>query len=75
MIGSLPMHAFKMTAALQAATGSPNPILLRLETQSGHGGGDQVKKTIEYGTDIWAFLIHELSAPPSGWLENQDVSN
>lgn len=59
-----PMHAFKMTAALQAATTSPNPILLRLETQSGHGGGDQVSKTIAYGTDIWGFLIHELGATP-----------
>jgi prolyl oligopeptidase len=57
-----PMHALKMTAALQAATSSPYPILLRLETQSGHGGGDQVTKTIEYGTDIWGFLIHELGA-------------
>jgi prolyl oligopeptidase len=55
-----PMHARKMAAALQAATGSPNPILVRVETQSGHGGGDQVKKTIDYATDIWGFLIHEL---------------
>ena len=70
-----PMHAFKMTAALQAATSGPNPILLRLETQSGHGGGDQVKKTIEYGTDIWGFLIHELSTPPPGESSNQDASN
>jgi prolyl oligopeptidase len=59
-----PMHAFKMTAELQAATNSSNPILLRLETQSGHGGGDQVSKSIDYGTDIWGFLIHELGAQP-----------
>jgi prolyl oligopeptidase len=70
-----PMHAFKMAAALQAATNSPNPILLRVETQSGHGGGDQVKKTIEYGTDIWGFLIHELNTPPQVAPEKQDVTN
>jgi prolyl oligopeptidase len=70
-----PMHAFKMTAALQAATSSPNPILLRLETQSGHGGSDQVSKTIEYGTDIWGFLIHELGAQPPGEPPDQDASN
>jgi prolyl oligopeptidase len=64
-----------MAAALQAATSSPNPILLRLETQSGHGGGDQVSKTIEYGTDIWGFLIHELGAQPPGEPINQGVSN
>jgi prolyl oligopeptidase len=59
-----PMHARKMVAALQAANAGPNPILLRLETQSGHGGGDQVKKTVEYATDVWGFLIHELGAKP-----------
>ncbi|HUB66502.1 MAG TPA: prolyl oligopeptidase family serine peptidase [Candidatus Methylacidiphilales bacterium] len=57
-----PMHARKFAAALQAATSSKNPILLRKETDSGHGGSDQIKKTIEYGTDIWGFLIHELGA-------------
>ncbi|MCE0483645.1 MAG: prolyl oligopeptidase family serine peptidase [Methylacidiphilales bacterium] len=57
-----PMHARKMAAELQADTVGTNPILVRVETQSGHGGGDQVKKTVEYGTDIWGFLIHELGA-------------
>jgi prolyl oligopeptidase len=70
-----PMHAFKMTAELQAATSSTNPILLRLETQSGHGGGDRVSKTIEYGTDIWGFLIHELGAQPPGEPANQSINN
>jgi prolyl oligopeptidase len=70
-----PMHAFKMAAAMQAATSNPNPILLRLETQSGHGGGDQVSKTIEYGTDIWGFLIHELGAKPPGESVTQGASN
>ena len=55
-----PMHARKMTAALQAASISGQPILLRVENQSGHGGGDQVKKTVVYATDIWGFLINEL---------------
>jgi len=70
-----PMHAFKMTAELQAATSSPNPILLRLETQSGHGGGDQVSKSIEYGTDIWSFMIHELGAKPLDEVPNQDANH
>ncbi len=63
-----PMHALKMAAALQAATSSPNPILLRLETQSGHTGGDAVSKTVNYGTDIWGFLIHELGAQTPGYV-------
>jgi prolyl oligopeptidase len=69
-----PMHARKMAAALQAATSSPNPILVRVEAQSGHGGGDQVKKTIVYGTDIWGFLMRELDVPPPGET-SQDASH
>jgi len=60
-----PLHARKFAAVLQAATGSPNPILLRVETESGHGGSDQRKKTLEYAIDLWAFLIHELGAKSS----------
>jgi prolyl oligopeptidase len=70
-----PMHAFKMTAELQAATSSPNPILLRVETQSGHTGGDQTSKSIEYGTDIWSFMIHELGAKPLEEAADHAVSN
>ena len=70
-----PMHARKLAAYLQAATGSPNPILLRVETQSGHGGGDQVKKTLVAATDIWGFLIHELNVKPSSEALNQGASN
>jgi len=49
--------------------------LLRLETQSGHGGGDQVSKSIEYGTDIWSFMIHELGAKPLDEVPNQDANH
>ena len=70
-----PMHARKMAAELQYATSSPNPILLRVEAQSGHGGGDQVKKTIEYGTDIWGFLIQELGAKSPEKDQKQPTSD
>ncbi len=59
-----PMHARKMVAALQAATSSPNPILLRIESRSGHHGGKQISKTIEHASDLWGFLIHELGPFP-----------
>jgi prolyl oligopeptidase len=68
-----PMHARKFVAKMQADSGDSNPILLRLEAESGHGGGDQVKKTIEMGTDVWGFLIHELGAtPPSDSTQGTD---
>ena len=55
-----PMHARKMTARLQAATVSNHPILLRLETQAGHGAGKPVSKLIDELTDSWTFVFKEL---------------
>ena len=46
-----PMHARKMTARLQAATASEHPVLLRLETQAGHGAGKPVSKLVDELTD------------------------
>jgi prolyl oligopeptidase len=59
-----PMHARKFIAEMQADNADDYPILLRVESQSGHGGGDQVKKTVEMGTDVWSFLIYELGGTP-----------
>ena len=38
------------------------------------GGGDQVKKTIEMGTDIWSYLIYELGATSGEEPVDQDAS-
>jgi prolyl oligopeptidase len=55
-----PMHARKFAAAVQHATTSKNPVLLRLESNAGHGGGDLIKKQVQASADIYAFLMHEL---------------
>lgn len=55
-----PMHARKMTARLQAATVSDQPILLRLEMQAGHGAGKPVSKLVDELTDSWTFVFKEL---------------
>jgi prolyl oligopeptidase len=54
------LHARKMAARLQAATTGKRPILLRLETQAGHGAGKPLKKIIEQYTDELAFLFAQL---------------
>ena len=51
-----PLHARKMTALLQASTGSDRPILLMYDTKSGHSGGRPVGKQITDTTKILAFL-------------------
>jgi prolyl oligopeptidase len=55
-----PMHARKMAARLQAASGSGRPILLRVEGRAGHGQGKPTSKVVEEWTDVWAFVGSEL---------------
>ena len=55
-----PLHARKMTALLQGATASHLPILLRLETQAGHGMGKPLGKVIEQLVDEWSFLDSQI---------------
>ena len=56
----VPMHSFKVGAALQAAQSGPAPILLRIETRAGHGAGTPITKRIEAAADRWAFLWKNL---------------
>jgi prolyl oligopeptidase len=53
----VPAHAKKFAAALQAADSGKNPILLRVETKAGHGGGKPTTKIIEEISDIYAFVF------------------
>ncbi|HUJ02767.1 MAG TPA: prolyl oligopeptidase family serine peptidase [Rhizomicrobium sp.] len=55
-----PMQSRKMTAALQAATGSDRPILLRTNKTSGHGIGSSLDERIAERTDFLTFLFDQL---------------
>ncbi|GII91667.1 prolyl oligopeptidase family serine peptidase [Sinosporangium siamense] len=53
-----PLHAWKMCAALQHVQTNPDrPILLRNESEAGHGAR-AVSKTVELAADQLAFLAH-----------------
>jgi prolyl oligopeptidase len=56
-----PLHARKMTALLQASTGSDGLVLLRYETKAGHSGGLPITKQIEQQTDVLGFLLWQLN--------------
>lgn len=56
----VPSHSFKFAAALQAANEGPEPMLIRIETKSGHGAGTPTSKIIEQVADKFAFLSQEL---------------
>jgi prolyl oligopeptidase len=56
----VPGHSFKFAAALQAAQAGPPPVLIRVETQAGHGAGTPTGKIIAEQADRWAFLVRTL---------------
>ena len=58
----VPGHSFKFAAALQAAQAGDAPILIRIDTDAGHGAGKPVSKLIDERADVLAFL--ELAIGP-----------
>ncbi|NBL65916.1 prolyl oligopeptidase family serine peptidase [Flavobacterium sp. NST-5] len=54
----VPAHSFKFAAELQAKQSGDNPVLIRIETNAGHGAGKPVSKTIEEIADIMAFTLY-----------------
>jgi len=60
----VPAHNFKYAAALQTAQSGDNPILIRIDTKSGHGASSTTK-TLEQQTDIFSFLFENLGVVPS----------
>jgi prolyl oligopeptidase len=57
----LAYHSRKMAARLQAATASPDPILLRTNS-AGHGLGTSLDETIALDADVFAFLYRQVFA-------------
>ena len=56
----VPAHSFKFAAELQAKHVGTNPVLIRIETNAGHGAGKPVSKTIEEASDIQAFTLYNM---------------
>jgi prolyl oligopeptidase len=55
-----PLHSYKLAAALQAAQSGPAPVLMRVETRSGHGGGTTPSQAIDQQTERFAFFAANL---------------
>lgn len=60
----VPAHSFKFISALQRAQGGDAPVLIRVETQAGHGAGTPTSKRIEEAADMFAFLTRALDMKP-----------
>ena len=56
----VPAHSFKFAAELQSKQSGDNPVLIRIETDAGHGAGTPVSKTIEQYADIYGFTLYNM---------------
>ncbi len=56
----VPAHSFKFAAALQEKHDGDHPVLIRIETDAGHGAGTPVSKRIEQTADIFAFTLYNI---------------
>ena len=56
----VPAHSFKFAALLQEKQSGNNPVLIRIETDAGHGAGTPVSKTIDLYADIFSFTLYNM---------------
>jgi prolyl oligopeptidase len=56
----VPAHSFKFAARLQEYNAGNNPVLIRIDSNAGHGGGKPTSKQIDEAADIWSFVMYNL---------------
>ncbi|MBL7743760.1 MAG: S9 family peptidase [Chitinophagaceae bacterium] len=56
----VPAHSFKFAARLQEYHTGENPVLIRIETNAGHGAGKPTGKQIDEAADVWSFVMKNL---------------
>jgi prolyl oligopeptidase len=56
----VPAHSFKFAAHLQDKNLSPNPVIIRIEKEAGHGSGTPVSKVIDQYADKFGFALFNM---------------
>jgi prolyl oligopeptidase len=64
----VPAHSFKYAATLQEKASHETPLLIRIETKSGHGASNTAKQ-IETTADVYAFMFYNVGVTPQGGTE------
>jgi prolyl oligopeptidase len=59
----VPAHSFKYAATLQELASRETPILIRIDTKSGHGASS-FTKALETAADSYAFMLHNMKVMP-----------
>ncbi len=60
----VPAHSFKFAAELQSKQKGNNPVLIRIETNAGHGAGTPTSKLIEQLVDQYSFALYNMGFEP-----------
>jgi len=56
----VPAHSFKFIAELQDKQAGNSPVLIRIETNAGHGAGKPVAMQISEYVDLFAFTLYNM---------------
>lgn len=56
----VPAHSFKFAATLQECQAGTAPVLIRIDTKAGHGGGKPTAKMLEEQADIYSFILYNM---------------
>lgn len=59
----VPAHSFKYIATLQDKYKGPNPVMIRVDVNSGHGASN-LKKSLETTADIYSFIFYNMGVTP-----------
>jgi prolyl oligopeptidase len=59
----VPAHSFKFAAALQANNAGNNPVLIRIDTKSGHGSSN-LSKALDAVADQYSFAYYNMGIEP-----------
>ena len=56
----VPAHSFKFAARLQECQAGKAPVLIRIDSKAGHGGGKSLSKVMEETADIYGFIMYNM---------------
>ena len=59
----VPAHSFKYAATLQEKYKGDNPVMIRIDVNSGHGASN-LKKSLETTADIYSFIFYNMKVKP-----------
>ncbi len=60
----VPAHSFKYAATLQENYRGNNPVMIRINTDAGHGAGKPTDMVIQEYSDVWSFIYKNMDFTP-----------